>query len=353
MTFDIKQGDEIVGQATVDGTDIARQFDELSAVDEFGLDPSGLRHNQDLFQAHNTPFCTNSFPSGVDVLLADGRYVPIEQISTGTEVAALNPATRRIGSGTVTDHWGHAYSGSLITIHLVDGGSVTSTADHLLRTPWTGGWTEADEVQPGDMVRTSNGLKRVASITGSDVDQKIVWDITVEPSHNFVARDSGNGVVVHNADCYPKGSPEHRKQRWEEYQDRPNSDLTQEQWNNVYDANLNRATAANMRMDAVADQLGLPPQNGVAREVVPPQDPSRRFDIADQMTNRAWEHKSGDNTYLTQAVQEQIVKNQVLTDQWTIVWLFDGKASQPLKDALDAAGIAYWEDVATFGPLPY
>jgi hypothetical protein len=132
------------------------------------------------------------------------------------------------------------------------------------------------------------------------------------------------------------GSPEHKAQRWAEYQAR-NGELPYEQWNRVYEKNMTRAAEANAVVDAYHQRLGW----GRREVTIDVEGVPRRLDIADAATRRAREVKGGYQS-LNQETQWEILRDQVLREKgWDIRWHFDGYATPQLRNALDKAGIPF------------
>ena len=132
------------------------------------------------------------------------------------------------------------------------------------------------------------------------------------------------------------GSPEHRAQRWAEYQAR-NGELTYEQWSRVYEKNMTRATQANAVVDAYHQRLGW----GRREVTIDVEGVPRRLDIADAATRRAREVKGGYQS-LRPETQWEILRDQILREKgWDVRWHFDGYATPQLRSALEKAGIPF------------
>jgi len=132
------------------------------------------------------------------------------------------------------------------------------------------------------------------------------------------------------------GSPEHRAQRWADYQAR-NGELTYEQWSRVYEKNMTRATQANAVVEAYHQRLGW----GRREITIDVEGVPRKLDIADAATRRAREVKSGYQS-LTQETHWEILRDQILREKgWDVRWHFDGYATPQLRGALEKAGILF------------
>ena len=132
------------------------------------------------------------------------------------------------------------------------------------------------------------------------------------------------------------GSPEHKAQRWAEYEAR-NGELTYEQWNRVYEWNMTRATKANAVVDAYHQRLGW----GRREVTIDVEGVPRRLDIADAAARRAREVKGGYQS-LKPETQWEILRDQILREKgWDVRWHFDGYATPQLRGALERAGIPF------------
>jgi len=100
---------------------------------------------------------------------------------------------------------------------------------------------------------------------------------------------------------------------------------------------MGRARAANQATDAYQERLGW----GTREVVVDVEGVPRKLDIGDVARRRGVEHKTGYQTATQQNLWE-IQRDQILREQgWDIRWHLDGRASKPLIQALDEAGIPH------------
>ncbi len=131
------------------------------------------------------------------------------------------------------------------------------------------------------------------------------------------------------------GSPEHKAMRWKEYQDRGGG-WDYDRWSKTYDNNMVRAKEAHQAVDAYHTQLGW----GSREATVDVEGVDRRLDIADVATQRGVEYKTG-YQYLGEENRSEMARDEVLVKKygWDISWVFEGKASKQLLDALKKAGI--------------
>ncbi len=131
------------------------------------------------------------------------------------------------------------------------------------------------------------------------------------------------------------GSAEHKTRRWEEYLER-GGEWSYERWSNTYDNNMIRARNAHKAADEYHKTLGW----GKREVTVEVDGQIRRLDIGDKTEQRGVEFKSGNYFSLDEEIRGEIANDSKLVeDGWEIEWVIEGRASQPLIDALREAGI--------------
>ncbi|WP_276682436.1 hypothetical protein [Thalassolituus oleivorans] len=140
------------------------------------------------------------------------------------------------------------------------------------------------------------------------------------------------------------GSPEHRAQRWEEYQERGGK-WNKDRWDKQYDINMQQANKANKAVDSYAAKHNLTEETGWKKETTitdTTSGTSRRLDIANSKTNEAIEHKTG-KQYLSKDILSEAERDAKIMENtdWEIRWHFDDYASKPLLSKLDELGIQY------------
>ena len=135
----------------------------------------------------------HSFAPGTAVLTAAGA-IPIADIEPGDEVIATDPATGETGPYEVTATFAHSDPVSLTVS--IDGERIVTTPSHPFMT--TRGWTEAQDLVPGDEVlRRDGGTGTIVALTW-DRTPAVRHDLTVETAHTFFV---GEGAWwVHNCD---------------------------------------------------------------------------------------------------------------------------------------------------------
>jgi hypothetical protein len=307
------------------------------------------------------------FAAGTLVHTAQGPLA-IERVATGDLIWSRSEQTGEVQLRRVTRRFVTPDQPvQRLAFEAADGAleTLTVTPEHPF---WTGhGWVAAGELQPDDRVLLRSGDE--VSVRGAEAlaERITVYNFEVEGFHTYFV--GAEGLWVHNdceeegapkapeggyeqdpdqpdpdstegattrADDPAAGSPEHRAQRWKEYQERGGA-WDYERWSKTYENNMERATKAQQAEEAYRDRLGW----GQTQVTVEVEGVPRRLDIADAATQRAVEVKMGAQ-YATQENLWEIARDEILREQgWDIRWHFEGHVSQPLKDALDQAGIPY------------
>jgi hypothetical protein len=122
------------------------------------------------------------------------------------------------------------------------------------------------------------------------------------------------------------GSDEHKEQRWKEYQARRGK-WSRERWENVYYANMDKASDSRERVEAHQKTLGW---GELEKTVEVDTGVYRRLDIADIKGKRAVEHKTGyicaDEFILSEVDRDSLL----VDDDWDITWHFEIDRSRHL-----------------------
>lgn len=139
------------------------------------------------------------------------------------------------------------------------------------------------------------------------------------------------------------GSDPHMKIRREMYE-LIGGDLPPTQWENVYRANMKKATRANEIVKAEAKRLGWGEVADTTEVSVGEGKNKRRLDIADEANRRGVEVKAYEEgkVYNTDEIESEVKRDAKLVKPggWDIKWLFiDCTPSGPLQLALHKAGI--------------
>ncbi|WP_435600530.1 polymorphic toxin-type HINT domain-containing protein [Streptomyces sp. C10-9-1] len=157
----------------------------------------------DILKAQRRNPC-DSFPAGTRVLMADGSSKPIEHVTVGDTVLATDPASGTTGGRRVTDTIYTPDDREFTDITLdaaVGGGSLTATDHHPFWTQNHGRWTDAGDLNAGDVLRTPDGA-------GVRIQQAEHWK-TLQPAYNLTVNDlhtyyvlaGATPVLVHNSNC--------------------------------------------------------------------------------------------------------------------------------------------------------
>lgn len=144
----------------------------------------------------------NSFPTGTLVLMADGSRQRIDLIEPGDLVLAADEATGVWSSRAVIDQWHHLDDGVMATVTLSDGSQVTATDHHQFWVQSDGAWVELDQVKPGDILLTPDGVTEVASVELTDPKRTLVWELDVAIDDTFTVFTGGEDLLVHNRTCW-------------------------------------------------------------------------------------------------------------------------------------------------------
>ncbi|MET0234165.1 MAG: polymorphic toxin-type HINT domain-containing protein [Kibdelosporangium sp.] len=156
----------------------------------------------------------NSFVPGTLVRLADGTYKPIEQVKLGDRVLATDPTTGITQSRPVLALIPGSGLKELVRVTVdTDGdrgdatGTVTATDTHPFWVANTGRWTDAEDLERDNTLRTPDGqlLKIVA--VHEWAQQQQVHNLTVEGLHTYYVNVGGQDVLTHNDTCTQLPSP--------------------------------------------------------------------------------------------------------------------------------------------------
>ncbi|OWA20887.1 hypothetical protein B9W61_25825 [Streptomyces sp. CS057] len=154
----------------------------------------------------------NSFTPGTLVLMADGTRKPIEKVQVGDRVLATDPESGETRSRPVTALISGSGDKQLVDVTLENGEShtVTATEGHPFWLPEVGRWVEADELLPGQWLRTSTGTwTQIAAVTHRETEAT-VYNLTVADVHTYYVLAGATAVLVHNSgQCDPPLQPLH------------------------------------------------------------------------------------------------------------------------------------------------
>ncbi|MFD5424265.1 Hint domain-containing protein [Streptomyces sp. NPDC127084] len=143
----------------------------------------------------------HSFPSGTQVLLADGTHRAIEDIRVGDRVTATDPdrsltAARSVVDTITTDG---DKDFTRLTVTTARGpATVTATGNHPFWLPADRRWKDARDLRPGDALRTADGANALVSEVGERQGQQRTHDLTVDGFHTYYVLAGPVPVLVHN-----------------------------------------------------------------------------------------------------------------------------------------------------------
>ncbi|MDX3661349.1 polymorphic toxin-type HINT domain-containing protein [Streptomyces sp. ID05-26A] len=149
---------------------------------------------------------TNSFAAGTPVLMADGSRKPIEQVRTGDQVTATDPATGETRARQVEATITGEGAKQLVDVTVdTDGPWGTSTATvvatngHLFWVANKGQFVAAQDLRQGDRVRTPSGdLLGVAGLGVRAAADQRVYNLSVNTDATYYVTAGGADLLVHN-----------------------------------------------------------------------------------------------------------------------------------------------------------
>jgi len=157
--------------------------------------------------AETLPACVtgNSFTADTPVRLADGTSRPIGDIRTGDRVTATDPLTGATDDQPVTATITGTGDKDLVEVTVdTDGasgsatGTVTATANHPFWLPDAERWSPADELHPGQWLRTSSGTWVQITAASRRTEHTTVHNLTVADYHTYYVVAGDAPVLVHN-----------------------------------------------------------------------------------------------------------------------------------------------------------
>lgn len=138
-----------------------------------------------------------SFSADTEVLMADGSRRPISEVEVGDEVLATDPETGETGARRVDATLPH--TDDLLTLE-TSAGTITTTEDHPYWNETDAEWQEAQDLDPGDRLRTADGDEvRVDGLDWGSRHVAPAYDIEVADLHTFHVAVGDEDVLVHNA----------------------------------------------------------------------------------------------------------------------------------------------------------
>ncbi|OYD07741.1 hypothetical protein [Paludifilum halophilum] len=179
---------------------------------------------------------------------------------------------------------------------------------------------------------------------GGDGTLAMPWIRGADEAADGYRKAAGKGTGG-TKEKFKPGTPEHKAQRWEEYKESGGT-WDYEHWSKNYDNNIHRAKKSEKAMNDYWERIGW----GEREVDITINGHTRVLDIADVGVQKGIEHKTRTGTSprsgyfsLTEEIRWEIKRDAMLVkDDWDITWVFeDAKASKPLLEALEEAGIKY------------
>ncbi|MFJ4674075.1 polymorphic toxin-type HINT domain-containing protein [Kitasatospora purpeofusca] len=147
-----------------------------------------------------------SFLAGTLVVTTDGNR-PIEDIKVGDQVLATDPQTGQTHTKTVTDVITTPDDQDYTDLTLTSasgespGSTLTTTWHHPFWNLTTGRWTEASQLQIGELLRTPDGTPVTVTAVRRYHQQATTYNLTVADLHTYYVVAGNTPILVHNATC--------------------------------------------------------------------------------------------------------------------------------------------------------
>lgn len=138
--------------------------------------------------------CANSFLAATLVLTPAGM-TPIADLAVGDQVLATDPVTGTVTARTVTARFVNddPVTGTVV----IDGEPLGTTPEHPFYTE-DRGWVLAQDLRPGDHVRSADGSQGVVSSVSWTGGRSVMYNLTVAVDHTYFVGDGR--WLVHNCD---------------------------------------------------------------------------------------------------------------------------------------------------------
>ncbi|NBH09378.1 polymorphic toxin-type HINT domain-containing protein, partial [Amycolatopsis sp. SID8362] len=145
----------------------------------------------------------NSFLGDTAVELADGSTKPIKDIDVGDRVLATNPVSGTTQARSVTrliTGQGQKDVQHIRVATTAGQAEITATAGHRFWVTGQEKWVAAQNLQPGDQLRSTHGEVQVVNVASGAVNAK-VYNFTVEGLHTYYVVAEDTPLLVHNSGC--------------------------------------------------------------------------------------------------------------------------------------------------------
>ena len=148
----------------------------------------------------------HSFDPATRVLLAAGTTKQIAEVVVGDQVVAADPQTGKTSTETVEQlHRNDDTDLTDLTV-VIERGEIDETT--VVKTTWhhpfwnedTDAWIDAQDLKPGDHLRTANGSTATVTTVRNYVGANEMRDLTVANLHTYYVIVGDSPVLVHNND---------------------------------------------------------------------------------------------------------------------------------------------------------
>ncbi len=151
-----------------------------------------------------------SFSADTQVLLADGKAVPISSLKPGDKILATNTSTGKTSPEAVAEvEINHDHDLYNLKLKTPDGIQVIhTTSNHLFWDPKAHKWVQAADLKSGESLKTPDGTSATADGgTTPATHDGWMWDLTIPGNndHDFYVAAGDSAVLVHN--CGPQEFP--------------------------------------------------------------------------------------------------------------------------------------------------
>ncbi|WP_084316499.1 polymorphic toxin-type HINT domain-containing protein [Actinospica robiniae] len=145
-----------------------------------------------------------SFTSGTQVLLADGKAEPIASLKIGDKVKSHDTATGKSESQTVdavlVHHDSNLYDLAVTTAYGT--ATIHTTLNHPIWDITKHAWIDAGDLHIDDQLLAADGTAVTAQGGGAPKqDEGWMWDLTISNDHDFYIVAGNDALLVHNDSC--------------------------------------------------------------------------------------------------------------------------------------------------------
>ncbi|MEU1755712.1 polymorphic toxin-type HINT domain-containing protein [Micromonospora matsumotoense] len=128
--------------------------------------------------------------------MADGAAKRLDEVQPGDEVLAADPESGIQGPRLVEHVWIHPDE---LTDLEIGGALLATTEDHPFWNHTDRQWQRADQLDPGDLVLSPNGLHPVGGLLSSSTQTTLAYNLTVSSLHTYYVMAADAPVLVHNS----------------------------------------------------------------------------------------------------------------------------------------------------------